>query len=425
MRRRTNPFGGRKATPTTNDDKLRSRLAKTLVFLGTLWVIQTNLVDGFATALLLLPVKTTQLLSKHGRYFSLAKTKDFTQLPMALAPNEESTTTATARLEWIPSRIEFEGVYRSYGAPSVWRKLTSSVPRREYALSDLTLAFGQSYQTPGSVESNDNGDSSSSETQSMEIVTKAGTTPPSSSAQDDAVCLLVGASSSGKSTIFRSILEATSTKDSNNDFGSPENRGSLSIRSMVSNSEDSSSVSAKPILLDDRGVIKALSSGPLAKKTLGEAWKDKVLGDASHHHPSDGDATSQLAESLATVLAEEILDLPPDALLEDLTPSQAYRFCLGNACLESSLAGANTIAENNNGWRLPGPILLLDEWMDVETSAVVQKVRPSLHKIVEELHGIVVSITHKPELYGSPSGDGSNTKLRKITLSAGKILSDY
>jgi hypothetical protein len=60
--------------------------------------------------------------------------------------------------------------------------------------------------------------------------------------------------------------------------------------------------------------------------------------------------------------------------------------------------------------------------MDVETSAVVRKVQPSLHKIVEELNGVVLSITHKPELYYSPGG---NSTIRKITLSAGKLLSDY
>ena len=100
----------------------------------------------------------------------------------------------------------------------------------------------------------------------------------------------------------------------------------------------------------------------------------------------------------------------------DLTPSEKYRFCLGKACFESSFG----TAVFNDRILLPGPIILLDEWMDVETSTVVRKVQPSLHKIVEHLNGVVLSITHKPDLY---SDDISS--IRRITLSGGKLLSDY
>ena len=130
------------------------------------------------------------------------------------------------------------------------------------------------------------------------------------------------------------------------------------------------------------------------------------------------------AMSLANFLAGTIFDLDPGALLVDLTPSEKYRFCLGKACIESSVG-----ATRNNRNVLPGPILLLDEWMDVETSAVVRNVQPSLHKIVEELNGVVLSITHKPELYsnGAESGSlvGKGSNVRRVTLSAGKLLSWY
>merc|ERR1712238_81878 len=49
--------------------------------------------------------------------------------------------------------------------------------------------------------------------------------------------------------------------------------------------------------------------------------------------------------------------------------------------------------------QIPGPILLLDEWMDVETSTVISKIKPSMHKIVKQINGIVISVTHKPNLY--------------------------
>jgi len=123
--------------------------------------------------------------------------------------------------------------------------------------------------------------------------------------------------------------------------------------------------------------------------------------------------TNEVVVSLVNFLADKIFDLNPDALLVDLTPSEKYRFCLGKACIESSFGAALIYA-------LPGPIILLDEWMDVESSAVVRKVQPSLHKIVDELNGVVLSITHKPELYTSTQGT-----IRRITLSGGKLLSDY
>ena len=98
-----------------------------------------------------------------------------------------------------------------------------------------------------------------------------------------------------------------------------------------------------------------------------------------------------------------------------LTTAKCYLQEALHACLSSFGAAVCT-----DSVQLPGPILLLDEWMDVETSTVVRKVQPSLHKIVEDLNGVVLSITHKPDLY---TRDISS--MRRVTLSGGKLLSDY
>jgi energy-coupling factor transporter ATP-binding protein EcfA2 len=297
-------------------------------------------------------------------------------------------------IEWIPTRIEFENVYRSYGKPDLWRILTSSVPRREFALRDLTLAFGKPQ-----IE-NDGGTSS-----------------------EDAVCLLLGASSSGKSTIFRSILEASAAAgnaESRSEmlFGSSENEGSVEILQREDSSTTATTMlsAVTPILLDDRGEVQAASGQ--SKTTIREAWNECIeeatgatTNDSGHPHTS-------LEKYLVETLAGAVLDLDPEALLADLTPSEGYRYCLGRACISSSARGGKLDDNGDDCWRLPGPILLLDEWMDVETSAVVRKVEPSLHKIVEELNGVVLSITHKPELYSASS------PLRKITLSSGTLLAD-
>ena len=303
-------------------------------------------------------------------------------------------TTSSSSIEWIPTRIEFEGVYRSYGQPSLWRKLTSSVPRREFALQDITVAFGKTSE----VEPNTLQDDAKNE---------------------DSFCLLVGASSSGKSTIFRSLLEAASqgTDDrKTEDFGSSENRGNIRIQQsgLPDQSDANPSATAKPILLDDRGEINTLSSGK-PKTTLGEAWTDSAT-EILERGPRVDKYFESYTMLLVNYLANDIFHLDPEALLDDLTPSEKYRFCLGKACIESSFGAAVC----TDSVQLPGPILLLDEWMDVETSTVVRKVQPSLHKIVEDLNGVVLSITHKPDLYARDI-----SSMRRVTLSGGKLLSDY
>ena len=301
--------------------------------------------------------------------------------------------TISPTIEWIPTRIEFEGVYRSYGPPTLWRKLTSSVPRREFALQDITLAFGKA--DPDIISNDDK-------------------------VNEGSLCLLLGASSSGKSTIFRSLLEAAreARKEiGEEEFDRAENKGRLTIRQLIlpGKFQAYSKATAKPVLLDDRGEVNTLSSGK-PKTTLREAWNDSAIKILK----TTDEESKILVISLLDFLAHTIFELDPEALLVDLTPSEKYRFCLGKACIESSFSA--TCRDSNV---LPGPILLLDEWMDVETSDVVRKVQPSLHKIVEELNGIVLSITHKPELYSVDTSVQDASNLRRITLSAGRLLSDY
>eukprot|EP00531_Pseudo-nitzschia_arenysensis_P012307 CAMPEP_0116117106 /NCGR_PEP_ID=MMETSP0329-20121206/1392_1 /TAXON_ID=697910 /ORGANISM="Pseudo-nitzschia arenysensis, Strain B593" /LENGTH=392 /DNA_ID=CAMNT_0003610641 /DNA_START=158 /DNA_END=1335 /DNA_ORIENTATION=+ len=323
-----------------------------------------------------------------------AARKSRNQITTRLEATTSSSTPSPTTIEWIPTRVEFDGVYRSYGPPTIWRKLTSSVPRREFALQDISLGFGKS----DSRIDNSN--------------------------HEDSLALLLGASSSGKSTIFRIPTRSSSSKK---DFGRDENKGRIEIRQLPcrEHTERTPKAKAIPILLDDRGEVN--SSSGQAKTTLREAWNNRALELLleSTTTRSQKEAHDDFADALVDYLADAIFELDPERLVVDLTPSEKYRFCLGKACIESSLVGATTQIQSDA--TLPGPIILLDEWMDVETSAVVHKVQPSLHKIVEKLNGIVLSITHKPELYfrDSPSSTEGAPNLRRITLSGGKLLSDY
>jgi ABC-type cobalamin transport system ATPase subunit len=102
----------------------------------------------------------------------------------------------------------------------------------------------------------------------------------------------------------------------------------------------------------------------------------------------------------------------------ELSPSETYRCRLAEACLQSMLHSINTTSPPQKETLLfPAPILLLDEWMDTETSTVVQNVQPSLQQLVER-GAVIISVTHKPHLYQT-----TNERISRITLSRGAILS--
>ena len=68
-----------------------------------------------------------------------------------------------------------------------------------------------------------------------------------------------------------------------------------------------------------------------------------------------------------------------------------------------------------------------DEWMDVETSIVVRKVQQQIQRLVDRTGAVVLSVTHKPQLYGSipeeKNDDSSRqTMSRPMTLCRGSIL---
>jgi len=369
----------------------------------------------------------------------------------------------TTNIEWVPMIIKFDNVYKSYGPPSLWRKMTSSVPYREFALENVTITFGGG-------RGNRNSDNKSY-------------------VEDNTINLLIGASSSGKSTILKSILETDDETQQNN---GNDNNGSIRILPLQQKDESNTARmvmmtmgSSKPILLDDRNDVNYNNNNNDKTKTLQDEWTVCVIHELEkleEQNPSKTKTTTKkkstqqqqqqqqqqynlsFAKLLVKEMAVNVFDLNVNKLIIDMTPSEKYRFCLGQACIESSIS---RVEMNNNKdeiddsstsstnqqqqqqqihYKIPGPIILLDEYMDVETSTVIQKVQPSLHRIVSKLNGIVISVTHKPNLYSSSStsdtsivqkvhdDDDDNemqqkqTQLkeeivRRITLSAGKILS--
>ena len=122
-----------------------------------------------------------------------------------------------------------------------------------------------------------------------------------------------------------------------------------------------------------------------------------------------------------------------------LSPSEQYRLELVKASLESmQLRGSCVDRSNVNGNTtgdtttaldlLPAPILLLDEWLDRETSVVVRAVQDAIECLCHETGAVVISVTHAPERWqtisASASAGGNRHRYRSsMTLCRGEILS--
>jgi ABC-type siderophore export system fused ATPase/permease subunit len=132
-----------------------------------------------------------------------------------------------------------------------------------------------------------------------------------------------------------------------------------------------------------------------------------------------------LPDSFSLLLLDEVLDIFGLLLHQkalELSPSETYRCRLAEACLQSMLHSSISSTDSSPPQQketvlLPAPILLLDEWMDTETSTVVQNVQPSLQTLVER-GAVIISVTHKPHLYPTTN----EQRMRRITLSRGAIL---
>jgi ABC-type ATPase involved in cell division len=241
---------------------------------------------------------------------------------------------------WCPSGIYLEKVSQAY-PDTLWRRLTSSVPRRELAINDLTVAIESEFQ------------------------------------------LLLGASSSGKSTVLRLILGETPLKG----------------RVRVCAIDDPSITPPRPILLEERPPYdNSRSVQTILTETMNQLLIRKDLSDL------------EIGNSFLRDLVE-IFELPLQERPSNLSPSENYRIRLAEACLQSSL---HSMKVDTISGPLPAPILLLDEWMDKEASMTVQKVQVSLDRLAKR-GAVVVCVTHKPHLFQK------GTK-PPIILSRGSIL---
>jgi ABC-type cobalamin/Fe3+-siderophores transport system ATPase subunit len=261
------------------------------------------------------------------------------------------------KVRLLPSEIKCMDLTQSYSI-TLLNKLFSSVPKRDYAIQDITLSFGQQGIYP--ITSTNN------------------------------FCLLVGRSGCGKSTLLR-VLSGSEEPVSGSVILNDNQLYSLERRFEKL---------ATPIRLDKKPDCFNKKKITVLKCIEEKAYSDLITVEASR----------AIAIKFATLLS--LSDEEMNGNPSSLSPSAQYIFGIACACVQST---AKTVYEKDDGEiELPCPIVLLDEMLDFETSIVATRVGKSLREL-SRAGAIIISATHRPQ-HLKRFAD------RMITLSSGKVL---
>ena len=269
----------------------------------------------------------------------------------------------TYNLVFKPSGIKLKDVTKSY-EETIFKKLFSSVPRRDRAIDNITIGFG-------CLDTNN---------EDINRDMKAGPT------------VLVGRSASGKSTLLR-ILSQTEEPDS----------GQICVKNSI--------VSAKPIIVDSK-----VDCYDTQKSVYRRIFDSFPMLSIDLQHKLNTEDQRLLKKDLIHEFSQRLglfIDLHA-VKPSDLTPSQVYLFGLICSSIESSITKDLCTNGTSNVIEIPYPVLLLDELLDKETYGVANKVGEGLLNLAQN-GAIIVAATHRPEFL-------VNVASRVVTLSSGKIL---
>ena len=310
------------------------------------------------------------------------------------------------RLRIWPIQINMTHVSVEYANNNAWiRTLFSAMPRtRPGALSNVTLVL-----------------------------------PPSQ------VVVMTGDSNAGKSTLLKVVatgLDSTTTtsfSSSSSSFG--KTKGSLQLSCISTQAEEkdvehNSSLDPMrphPIYLDVAAHTPKYEQsggggggGRGEDTTVSNLLVEKLLSPYKMTTTTTRTTRTTNKSAATTTTATPITPACYRALVHQLLPlfltrtemdacnterwnqSQIYRIRLLEAAMESMIKGATTTttaatttATNATSsscvQSFPAPLLLLDEWLDRETSAIIHNVQASLEALVQHTGGIVLVVTHKPE----------------------------
>lgn len=276
-----------------------------------------------------------------------------------------------------PSRVSLHHVTHSY-PDTLWRRMMSPVPRRPNALSDIRLDFSNEF------------------------------------------CILTGPSSAGKSTIFRliqgketptisgtvQIVSAGTPKR----FSLPSKGVSIESAETENRSVDSPVCIPLPVLLDEK-----------PSPDLHKSPRQHLL------HRNVQESTRALTKVLLHIF--DVTDCI-DIKYGDLSQSQLYLMKLVEASLESmtknlpkdespvsAIRREDDDDDGHHTWVYPAPILLLDEWLDKETSLIIQSVQSTLQQVCQVTGSVTVCATHVPDRF-------QQSDCRHVMLRNGRLLND-
>lgn len=274
-----------------------------------------------------------------------------------------------------PSQIKCNELAQSYPVTLI-SKLFSSVPKREFAIQDLTLSFGNIKEGEGMEDEDDDEKS-----------------------ERNNFILLVGRSASGKTTLLR-ILSG----------GEEPGSGYVLLNgSNLYNSE----------LVDGEVLPVRVSPKPVFIDTKPDYYDEKftvlehIMNAADcEKNESSSDFVKGLAKEFATIL--NLSHKQINGFSSALSPSGQYLFGIACACMESSCASMKHINNDCTEIEIPHPVLLLDELLDKETSSIANTVGKGIQNLTRK-GAIVLAATHCPA-YLTDCAD------RLVTLSGGKIL---
>jgi len=309
-------------------------------------------------------------------------------------------------LKLLPSQIQCTELSQSY-PETMFTKLFSSEPRRAYALENVTLSLC-CQESSGS----------------------------------SGVTLLVGASGSGKSVLLRLLAgveiptsgvvqingeKLTYSKSSRN-FRAPTKHSSEYLdwgsKTIVGTNlnERSHERNVQPIIIDryyQKDSCSASNSHP--RKTvegyLMKLGRDYFNGDLNQ----DGEILlSSLIRKITSIAGISPLD-SSSCQPRDLSVSNQLLFRIACACVESVLPALSLVPSQGTSqdFCVFGPVLLLDEFLDSESTVVAQRVARGLHSLCLLAGAAVVIATHKPHHF---TADSSIVVQQKITLVGGRIL---
>ena len=326
-------------------------------------------------------------------------------------------------LQYVPSTMVVQNVSLRYPR-TILRQWLSSVPDRDYAVQNIsftlpvTLSSTVSVFPPQLPAPNDNYDNYNNNH-----------TPPSR------FLLLTGASSSGKSTLLQLMAAPPGTVP-------PPNRdGTVTIRTVRNatafpNDDAENVVVAQPIVLDTISIsqyrlpyetrrtisnilqedIFAVLAMPQNQKVLSSSQNSRSITAMQQQMTLVVEDLIQRVELFPHRDTSNVVDLASTTTPSQLSTTQQYKLAILRACFYSSCSNLHG-TDVHGSFVLPGPILLLDECFDQETSTTIQNVQSIFIPLGTQMGALVVVTTHVPERW-KPSPQMSVMKLCR-----GEILS--